>query len=172
MAIGALVALGEPLCRRLPRQVAGVLTWTGLAAIVYSAFAFKSIFDYPGREIAIPVLGAAAIIAGGVVAPRFGAESLLGTSLFGWLGRRSYSLYLWHVPVIIIGTLYLGGWGSSWPAKFLLMAIAAALTIASYRYIETPTRHARLSQKSSVLMGVGLVVLVLGVLTGLILVSS
>ena len=49
------------------RLVAAVLTWSGLAAIVVAAFTFTAQTSYPGSLVAIPVLGAALVIAGGVV---------------------------------------------------------------------------------------------------------
>jgi len=171
LALGALVALGEPLFRRMPKDIAAVMTWTGLGAILYASHSFPTIYDYPGREVAIPVLGAAAIIAGGVIAPRFGAEFILGKSPIGWLGKRSYSLYLWHTPVIIIGTLYLGGGSTSWHSKIALAGLAMLLTIASFRYIETPIRNIQLSPKGSVSMGVCMIGFTLAFLTMMILLN-
>ena len=52
--------------------------------------------------MALPVLGAAAMIAGGTAAPALGVEALLRWAPFQWLGAISYSLYLWHWPVLII----------------------------------------------------------------------
>src|SRR5664280_2657515 len=96
LALGALVAVSTTWLKHLPAQVAALLTWAGLAAIVYSAFVFNAQTAYPGSLVAVPVVGAGLIIAGGVAVPRAGAESLLGLGPFRWLGKLSYSLYLWH----------------------------------------------------------------------------
>lgn len=80
LALGALVAVSTTWLRKLPAPVAALATWAGLAAIVYSAFAFTSQSAYPGSLVAVPVVGAGLIIAGGVVVLRAGTESVLGSA--------------------------------------------------------------------------------------------
>jgi peptidoglycan/LPS O-acetylase OafA/YrhL len=77
LALGALVAVATPWLKRIPAPGAALLTWAGLAAIAVAAFTFTAETPYPGSLVAIPVLGAALVIAGGVAAPRLGAEQLL-----------------------------------------------------------------------------------------------
>jgi peptidoglycan/LPS O-acetylase OafA/YrhL len=91
LALGALVAVGTSWLKQIPSTVAAGLTWVGLAAVLVAAFIFDDRSAYPGSLAALPVLGAAMIIAGGVAVPRYGAESLLGLPPFRWLGKLSYS---------------------------------------------------------------------------------
>ena len=56
--------------------------------------------------LVVPVVGAALVIAGGVGAPRWGTELLLKVRPAQWLGRLSYSLYLWHWPILVIAAQY------------------------------------------------------------------
>ncbi len=77
LGLGALVAVGTPWLKRLPVGVAAAATWIGLGAILAAACTFGAQTAYPGSAVAIPVFGAAFIIAGGVVAPRLGVEVLL-----------------------------------------------------------------------------------------------
>ncbi len=137
LALGALVAVGTSALRRLPPQAAAVLTWTGLAAILFGAFDFTSSTPYPGSLVAVPVVGAALLIAGGTVVPRAGAESLLGTSPFQWVGRRSYSLYLWHWPILIVAAERVGRTSLPLGESLLLVLLAVAISAASY----TPRRE-------------------------------
>ena len=102
LALGALVAAATPWLLRIPKVIGGVLTWLGLGAIAFSAVAFGATTAYPGSLAAIPVLGAGLVIAGGMAAPKWAAESVLGLQPFRWVGRISYSLYLWHWPILII----------------------------------------------------------------------
>jgi hypothetical protein len=168
LALGALVAVGTSWLKRMPARVAAVLTWVGLAAILGTTFIFNNQSAYPGSLVAIPVVGAAMIIAGGVAVPRYGVESLLGLPPFRWLGKLSYSLYLWHWPILIIAAERLGKSTLSVGENLLLVLLALALSAATYTFVENPIRHSRLPSKQSVGFGVGLVattVVALSVLT-------
>jgi peptidoglycan/LPS O-acetylase OafA/YrhL len=165
LALGALVAVGTTWLKQVPRQVAAFLSWAGLAAIVVAAFAFNAQTAYPGSLVAIPVVGAALIIAGGAATPRSGAESLLGLHPFQWMGRRSYSLYLWHWPILIIAAERVDKSSLPLGQNLLLVLLALALSVVSYAIVENPIRHWRLPSKQSVATGAGLVIATIVVLS-------
>jgi peptidoglycan/LPS O-acetylase OafA/YrhL len=96
------VAVATPVLLRLPRAAAATLTWAGAAAIAFAAVVYSSATSYPGTVVAVLVVGAALVIAGGTPVPRRGVESVLALAPFQWFGRLSYSLYLWHWPILII----------------------------------------------------------------------
>ncbi len=171
LALGGLVAVVTPWLRQMPRQIGAVGSWTGLAAIGIAAFAFDSHTPYPGSMVAIPVVGAALIIAGGLVVPAFGAEALLGLSPLQWLGRRSYSLYLWHWPILIIAAERVGQTSLPLGENLLLLVLAMAITMATFRFVENPIRHIKVgprNQRVSVVLGVCLSALTIGLMTVLI----
>jgi peptidoglycan/LPS O-acetylase OafA/YrhL len=141
LALGGLVALGTVSLQRVPARVAAASSWIGLGAILLAAFAFTSTTAYPGWAVALPVIGTALVIAGGVAKPALGAESVLRLRPFQWIGLISYSLYLWHWPVLTIaaertssGTLSLGD--SLW---WLLVSLG--LAVITYLLVENPIRH-------------------------------
>ena len=140
LGIGALVALGSAALARTPKALAAVLTWGGLAAVLVAAVVFDDRTAFPGSAALLPVLGAAAIIAGGTSGARWGAGSLLGTGPFQLIGKLSYGWYLWHWPVLMI-----------WPEAFVrnptpmhnlfFAGCALALAFVTYHLVENPVRN-------------------------------
>jgi peptidoglycan/LPS O-acetylase OafA/YrhL len=140
LAIGALVAIAAARLAALPGRVAAALTWLGMAAVIGSAVLYGEHTAFPGSAALLPVLGAAAIIAAGCAAPAGGAGVLLRTRPFQLIGRYSYSWYLWHWPILIIGPSALG----RAPSAGLGLALAAAslvVAIGSYHVVENPSRN-------------------------------
>jgi peptidoglycan/LPS O-acetylase OafA/YrhL len=160
LALGGLIAVSGEALRKLPHAFAAVATWVGLGAVVVAAFAFTSATSYPGSAVALPVLGTGLIIAGGAAQPAGGAEWLLARRPFQLLGLISYSLYLWHWPILMIGAERKGL--SSLPVwdNVLLLGLSLVLAVITYLLLENPVRHARrLRSRSwaSVLLGVTLI---------------
>lgn len=168
LALGALVAVGTPWLKRIPSRLCALLSWLGLLAILVPAFAFSTHTAYPGSLVAVPVVGAATIIAAGTAIPRLGTESLLGLSTFRWLGQRSYSLYLWHWPILIIFAENAGKTTLPVSENILLVLLALAISVVTFRVIERPIRHWRLTPKQSLVLGMGLSIVTIGLLTVLI----
>ncbi|WP_424346311.1 acyltransferase family protein [Kocuria sp. CH-021] len=80
-----------------------VLGWTGLAAILATPFLIGPEARFPGTVALAPTLGAAAVLAGGALAPeaRAGAGRVLSLAPLQWFGDRAYGIYLWHWPLLI-----------------------------------------------------------------------
>jgi len=141
LGIGALLALTVGGLTRVPAAVGAAMSWLGLAAIVYSGFAFDGATAFPGSAALVPVIGAAAVIAGGANGPRLGAKALLGLAPLRALGRYSFALYLWHWPLLVIAEQRYPGLSPT--MKLALVAAAVALAAASFHLYEDPMRHAR-----------------------------
>ena len=165
LAAGCLLAVCTRQLVKIPSAVAAAVTWAGLLALVVIGLVLTfPALGYPGWIASLPVTAAALIIAGGTAAPRYGAEILLRTAPFKWVGRWSYSIYLWHFPILILATQH---WGPlSGVENMLLCAGAVALSAATYYYIENPIRHSKVlvnSPAASVAMGLLLVAVCLAV---------
>ena len=104
---GVLALLPAAVIRRVER--AGVVAWIGLAAIVASAVTLSGSSAFPGWVAVVPTLGAVAMIACGSGAARLGTAPITASRLFVFVGDISYSLYLWHWPVIVLWLAYHGG---------------------------------------------------------------
>jgi peptidoglycan/LPS O-acetylase OafA/YrhL len=156
LALGALIAVGSDSLRRLPRTWAMLMSWAGLGAIIVASVTLTSASVYPGTLVAIPVVGAGLVIAGGTSEPRWGAERVLRQRPFQLLGLISYSLYLWHWPILMIATERQGV--SSLPVwdNVLWLLVATVLAVVTYRLLENPVRHSHLLRRrrwASLVMG-------------------
>lgn len=136
LGVGAIVAIAGPWLIHIPPYVRPVLAYLGLAGVGASLFLIDSTVQFPAPWAALPVLSTAL-----VVASFHGAEvrgmPLLTNPVAHYLGDTSYTLYLWHWPVIILllsvlpkGPFYCG----------VAVALALGLTFITYRFYENPIR--------------------------------
>jgi peptidoglycan/LPS O-acetylase OafA/YrhL len=131
-----VLALATPYLSRLPRRVGAVAIGAGLAVIVGSAFVIRADFAFPTPWAAGPCGGAALIIAGGLGAGESRVAWPLTNSVSRYIGRISYSLYLWHWPVLIFLAVRLTGSTGYLKATELLTMLG--LSVASYHFVEAP----------------------------------
>jgi len=141
--LGALVALALLDGRKLfsPR-IAAVLGWVGLVAIIGAGMVFTTKTVYPGSAVAIPVLGAALLIAAGT-APG-GPSAMLSVRPATWIGDISYSLYLVHWPVLML-PVAAGAYMEHLPmwARGALALACVPLAWLLYTYVEIPGQRLR-----------------------------
>ena len=137
---GALLALCATRVARLPVPVKALASWLGLVAIAVAAVRFTPHTPLPGYHAALPVLGAALVVAGGN--ERYGAAFVLDRLVMRWVGDISYSLYLWHWPVLMIPPMYLVR-ELTITERVALLGLAVLLAWLSYALVETPLRSAR-----------------------------
>jgi peptidoglycan/LPS O-acetylase OafA/YrhL len=140
LGVGGLLAIFATSLRRLPTAVKAAASWLGVAAIVASALLYTEATPFPGAAAALPVVGTAGILLGGMAGPRFGARVLLEVLPLRWLGDISYSLYLWHWPLLILGSAYVGR-TLSVSENLMFMALAVLLSALSYYLLENPIRN-------------------------------
>jgi peptidoglycan/LPS O-acetylase OafA/YrhL len=143
LALGGLVALTALQWRRLSPRAAAITGWAGLALIVLACLWSNQTTHYPGTAALLPTLGAVLVIGAGCAAPSLGCGRLLGMRPMQWLGRISYSLYLWHWPILLMALWSIapvtGHSGLLALAGVLLSIGLAALTL---KFIENPLRYA------------------------------
>ena len=118
------------------RQVGMCLSLLALAAGVLFARPGHS----PWPDGSWPVLGTLGVLALVYRNQQGWLGRLLSQPLMVAIGRISYSLYLWHWPVLVLFRWTVGL--ESLPAKFVALLLAFGLAIASYRFVERPLRHA------------------------------
>ncbi|WP_438352814.1 acyltransferase family protein [Microbacterium sp. CJ88] len=136
--LGAMVAL-VPLLRVRNAIVSFVLGWGGIAVLLYVAFRFDAQTPFPGYMAAIPSLGAAAVIAASASGRWWYPTRILSLPPFRFTGDISYSLYLWHWPLIVIAPS-VPFWGLTIYHRVALLVICFVLAWLTKRFVEDPVR--------------------------------
>ena len=143
LGIGAILAVGAARLARLPTAAAGAAGWLGLGMIAGAGLVIDTNTPFPGFAALLPTFGCAL-----AMLPGMAGQTSLSTRLLGWrparfLGRISYSLYLWHWPLLVLPTAVAGG---SLPlvARVGLMVAAIPIAYASQHWLEDPIRRGRI----------------------------
>ena len=140
----------------------------GVALILGSAVLFHEELVYPGHYAIFPSAGAALVILAGCGENKSRFVSVLGSTPFKWLGDRSYSLYLWHWPILLIGSAY--GLDMRVSGTIVLVLLSVLLASLCYRHIELPFWKGRYSETTAlrtVLVSVLAMVVAVGLHFGL-----
>jgi peptidoglycan/LPS O-acetylase OafA/YrhL len=149
-------------------RLAWPLGWAGLAALVAGSLTLDGQTPYPGTAALLPVLGTAAIIVAGLVGGtgRASVGALLSLPPVRFLGRVSFSWYLWHWPLLIFAEVV---WGElAWEILGLLGIGALVLAIGTYFAVEAPLMASKtLRRRTSSAIALGLLCTVVAASTTL-----
>lgn len=118
-------------------DVLGVVGLVGLAAMVALTNGYTA-FQYRGGTLLCSILTlmviAACVQPQGMVARALAAEPLV------WVGKRSYSIYLWHYPLLLLMNPVANINDTPWWQYILQVLVVVAVAECCYRFIETPFR--------------------------------
>jgi peptidoglycan/LPS O-acetylase OafA/YrhL len=135
LLLGSLLSVQMASDRSIPQggHTVGLL---GLLVILACGWSYTIGTAFPGENALLPCLGAAAVIYGG----RGGIVCrLLSVNPLVFVGKISYSLYLWHWPILVFARqlkiMPLTGWETA-----ACVAVSFALAILSWKYVEQPFR--------------------------------
>jgi peptidoglycan/LPS O-acetylase OafA/YrhL len=152
LMVGSLLAVrAESKRPALSNGLRQWLGWSGLAGIVLACGLLKPDSPFPGLTALWPCLASAALIEAGR-GEGSGASRLLALKPLRWVGGLSFSLYLWHWPLLVFARHLLLGQADALQAGVAVLA-AIALAWASLRWVETPVRRARVSQRRLLFFG-------------------
>lgn len=132
--IGAGLALIAPRIR-LNGLTANVASIVGLIAIAGSGIAFNPQTPFPGTAALVPVVGTAMVIAGGMRREPQWLSRATSLPAVQFVGNISYSLYLWHWPLIVLGPFALGAELQT-PSKVLLLIVSVLLAWGTKLWVE------------------------------------
>ena len=167
-AAGALLALAVTFKNfKISNQpVATVLSWIGWLGLTAFFFVFDAQLGFPGLWALVPTVLTLLIIASGDPGGRLTAQPVLHLKPVQFLGDASYSIYLWHWPLLVFAGFYYSA--LSWQHLAGVFLATLVLSWLSMRFIENPFRFGylktRLTPKAT-FAGVGVTMLVLVVST-------
>lgn len=137
LLIGAALVLFQRNASANPWLQRPQLSLLGGALILGSIVYLSEGPDFPGWRAIAPALGTVLFIASG---PQAIANRALSARPIVFVGLISYSLYLWHWPVLVFGRLHSDGPLSN-VETLALLVLAGALSCATYYLVEKPTRR-------------------------------
>ena len=159
---GVLLAMWTPKVR--PGAIQHAIGIAGLALILAACTVFTKDTRWPGAAAMAPVLGAVLVIgAGGGIVSR-----LLALRPMVWVGLLSYSLYLWHWPLLTFQRYLLPG---AWPAAFTVL-LSLGMAALSLRFVERPFRNSAFLTRQQVFLAGGGAILLLAAVCGLVILGK
>lgn len=135
---GALALLPRAVTSRIAKY--GWASWVGLGLVAASLFVIDGTAAFPGTIALLPTVGTVVLLACGSSEGRWGTAPLTSGKPVVWLGNISYSLYLWHWPLIVVWKDYSGRSTLSAAAVIGLAAVSVALAWLTKRYVEDRVR--------------------------------
>lgn len=139
--LGGMLALVGLQSVRLTPLMRLVVGWIGIAAIALSAIVIRSSDPFPGAIALLPVLGTILVIFAGTTGVRGSFDQAAAWRPVQFTGDISYSVYLWHWPLIVMLPWVLGP--LSTVAKLGIIVLSVVLASLTKKFIEDPFRNAR-----------------------------
>ncbi|MER5261841.1 acyltransferase family protein [Actinosynnema sp. NPDC002837] len=136
-ALGGLLALGLNAFS-LTALVRLALGWIGLAGLVACGLVLRVGSVFPGYAALWPTLCAAAVIAAGGSGSAFGVDRLLATRPARYLGDLSYTLYLWHWPVLVFYLVVRDRTEPGLLGGAAVIGLSLALSVTTHHLVEKP----------------------------------
>jgi len=134
LGVGGLVAVCAPLFVRMPLGLRVLGGWAGLVGVVASFFLIDDTLPFPGPWAALPALATAVVILAGVG----GAQKHLFpivNPVTNYIGGLSYSLYLWHFPVLVFVLMLLP---AGLEVNLVILGLVFAIALVMYYLVEQP----------------------------------
>ncbi len=154
LAAGGLIALAAVRGVR-------VLPWIGLLVIAVGLGVIDNETSYPGFAALLPTVGTCLVLLGGKTGPR-SFDTFASPRPIQWLGDVSYSVYLWHWPLVVLAPIVLERDLTVFDT-LVLLALTLTLSQLTYRFVEQPFRTGwllRLPARSWLVGGVAIAVVV------------
>ena len=125
---------------RIPARMSGWVSGLGVCMLVLTGAVVADSTVYPGPVSLLPVGGAVLVIASGTSR----VSEVLSSKPCRWVGKVAYPLYLWHWPLLIISTVWLGKTTPSFVQGVVIVGVSVVLAWATHKGVEAPLQqHAK-----------------------------
>ncbi|MFL0800343.1 MAG: acyltransferase [Agarilytica sp.] len=148
MFLGTLLAT-KFIPQLVSRLWNNIIAITGLVLVILPTFLYTDKTLFPGAAAFMPCFGTALLIYSGNSHQGW-VQQILSSSIPVYIGKLSYSLYLWHWPLYVIYA-YISPEGLSTLDVIMVAAATVTASYLSYRYIETPFRYGQFSWSNRML---------------------
>ena len=138
LALGALIGITATSATRLPRRLARAASAAGTALFVAACAAIGGTTPFPGAVALLPTVATALLIVGGLTDRAPLPNRALCLAPLRFLGRISYSVYLWHWPLVVFAAALYPTMSATAQMRLLILLITLAVATLSFYLVERP----------------------------------
>jgi peptidoglycan/LPS O-acetylase OafA/YrhL len=142
LGIGCILAIGQPYLARIGPAAAHLMAGAGILGLGWAFLTLQEAggsHPYPGWSSLVPTLAAALLIAAGIQTRQTIVGHALSVRPLQLIGDLSYSWYLWHFPILVLGAIRYGS--DSTLVTWLLVGLSFAAAWVSFTFVESPVRR-------------------------------
>jgi peptidoglycan/LPS O-acetylase OafA/YrhL len=141
LALGALIGITATSATQLPRLLARAASAAGVALFVAAWTVIGAMTPFPGAAALLPTAATALVIVGGLTERAPLPNRALCLAPLRFLGRISYSVYLWHWPLIVFAAALYPTMSETAQVRLLILLITLAVATLSFYLVERPARR-------------------------------
>ena len=141
LALGALIGITATSATRLPRLLARAASAAGVALFVAACAVIGATTPFPGAVALLPTAATALLIVGGLTDRAPLPNRALCLAPLRFLGRISYSVYLWHWPLVVFAAALYPTMSETAQMRLLILLITLAVATLSFYLVERPGRR-------------------------------
>ena len=141
LALGALIGIAATPMTQLPRRAARAASCVGGVLLLVSCLVIRGGSPYPGGLALLPAAATALLILGGFTPRPARPNRMLAVPPLRFIGRISYSVYLWHWPMIVFAAAFYPALTGTVQMGVLVLALIFAAGALSFYLVEQPGRR-------------------------------